>query len=113
MSAPPTGGPQRRAGENADPESAISERVYVVDRISGGVAVLVPDDDTLPDEDVAVAALPPRLSEGAALRVPVHGSTPVWHEAAADPQLRAEREKAARRRLERLAKRDPGGDVVL
>ena len=92
---------------------ACSGRVYVVDRIEGSVAVLVPDDDAFPDEDVPVAVLRVRPSEGDVLRVPLRGDAPVWAEAVADPQLRAERLAAARRRLERLAKRDPGGDVAL
>lgn len=95
------------------PGNADSMRVYVVDRIAEGVAVLVPDDEALPDEDVSVAVLPRRPSEGDVLRVPVRDDALVWTEAVVDPQLRAERMAAAQRRLERLAKRDPGGDVTL
>lgn len=92
---------------------ADSERVYVVDRIEGDAAVLVPDEDALPDQDVPVASLRQRPSEGDVLRVPVRDGAPVWKDALADPQLRAERMAAAQRRLDRLAKRDPGGDVAL
>ncbi len=105
-------GTGRRAAPESRPDPA-PDRLYVVDRIAGDVAVLVPDDDTFPDEDVSIAALPSRPSEGDVLRVPVRDGAPVWQAATADPRSRAERLSAADRRLERLAKRDPGGDVAL
>ena len=67
----------------------------------------------LPDEDVSVATFAQRPTEGDVLRVPLRDGAPVWEEALADPQLRAERLAAAQHRLDRLAKRDPGGDLAL
>lgn len=92
---------------------ADSERLYVVDRIERDAAVLVPDDHALPDEDVSIATFAQRPTEGDVLRVPLRDGAPVWKDALADPQLRADRLAAAQRRLDRLAKRDPGGDLAL
>ncbi len=90
------------------------ERTYVVDRIESGVAAMIPDDEAFAPEDVLVRRLGYRVAEGDVVRVPVgaDGSL-VWSDATADPQQRAERIKEAEARLERLRKRDPGGDVIL
>ena len=93
-------------------------RLYVVDRVEGGVVVLIAEDESgtgAPDDrEVRVGALGIPVSEGDVLRVPVLADgAPSWQQAAADPAVRAERLKQAGERLARLKERDPGGDVVL
>lgn len=93
---------------------SVPERTYVVDRIESGVAAMVPDDDAFAPEDVPVRRFGWRVSEGDVVRVPVRAEGSLaWNEASADPQQRAERIEQAEARLERLKKRDPGGDVIL
>lgn len=90
------------------------ERTYVVDRIEGGVAAMIPDDEVFAPEDVLVRRLGCRVSEGDVVRVPVRADGSLaWNDARADPRRRAERIEQAEARLERLKKRDPGGDVIL
>lgn len=108
------------------------EGVWVVDRIEGAVAVLVRDGDGRQgdvlwedaplkharredgrQEDVPVTLLPARVREGAVLRVPEPGGSPAWAHAAVDDELREARLREAEEVLERLRRRDPGGDVVL
>ena len=91
-----------------------AERIYVIDRFEGPVAVLVPDVEHLPDENVPRSSLPPSASEGDVIRVPLSAEgTPSWYAAAIDPELRRVRLEEARERLDRLKKRDPGGDIAL
>lgn len=95
------------------PAPVVSERVYVVDRIEGGVVVLVPEDDAFPDEEVSADDLGPAVSEGDVVRATVSEGVLGWRDAVLDPLLKAERLKRAEDRLRRLRKRDPGGDIVL
>lgn len=83
-----------------------------MDRVQAGFAVLVGDDNDRPAE-VAVGELPRTAGEGAVLRVPVRGGEPDWSAAVLDEQLRSERLAETRKKLSRLRKRDPGGDVVI
>lgn len=93
---------------------SVPERTYVVDRIESGVAAMIPDDEGLAPEDVLVRRFGYRVSEGDVVRVRVRADGSLaWSDARADPQQRAERIKQAEARLERLKKRDPGGDVIL
>lgn len=89
-----------------------TERVFVVDRVEGGHAVLV--DDGGATVTVATRALPAGAAEGIVLRVPVgpHGQ-PDWKAARVDQAETARRRAEAQDRLRRLRKRDPGGDVAL
>jgi len=88
------------------------ERIWVVDRVEGGVAVLVADDEeeTL---DVPLRVLPPGSREGSALRVGESAGEPLWTSAVLDEEFRLERLKQAEAALDELRKRDPGGDIVL
>lgn len=101
--------------------------VWVVDAISEGIAVLYeaigsevddePDDDgddTTLVVEVAVGLLGDQAVEGAVLRVPL-GSVgePVWERAERDEEAEQERRQWAADALERLRRRDPGGDVSI
>lgn len=88
------------------------ESVWVVDRIESGVAVLIADRDAR-QADVPVAGLPAGVVEGMVLRVPEEDGRPVWSEAVADEEARQARLREAEEVLQRLRRRDPGGDVVL
>lgn len=109
-----------------DPIPAPSDqRLYVVDRVEGGIVVLIAEDvpggtgaladpQVPPDEEVLASALGVPVREGDMLRVPVGADGgPEWSEAAPDPAARAERLSEAEARIARLRKRDPGGDIVL
>ncbi len=87
-------------------------RVWVVDRIESGIALVVRDDDA-GQHDVPVALLPAGIREGAVLRVPEVRGRPIWSRAVADEALRLKRLREAEEVLRRLRRRDPGGDVVL
>ena len=89
-----------------------NERVWVVDRIESGVAVLVRDDDAL-SEDVPMAVLPPGVSEGTVLRVPEVRGQSAWRSSVVDDDARRERLREMEEVLKGLRKRDPGGDLVL
>lgn len=88
------------------------ERLWVVDRIESGIAVLVRDDDTRP-EDVPMLVLPAGVREGAVLRVPEVRGKAAWRSSVVDVKAGRERLREVEEVLERLRKRDPGGDVVL
>lgn len=88
------------------------ESVWVVDRIESRVAVLIADRDGR-QADVPVAGLPAGIAEGTVLRVPEADGRPVWSEAVADEEARQARLREAEEVLQRLRRRDPGGDVVL
>jgi hypothetical protein len=64
--------------------------------------------------DVALSVLPKGTREGSVLRVPVdeRGSLR-WEAAALDEAERRRRLDEARRTLEQLKRRDPGGDLTL
>lgn len=94
-----------------DSTAGRNERVWVVDRIESGIAVLVRDDDAL-SEDVPMAVLPP-VREGTVLRVPEVRSQPAWRSSVVDDEARRERLREMEEVLKGLRKRDPGGDVVL
>lgn len=96
------------------PAPPTTTRIYVVDRIENGVAVLIPDDEAFACEDMPVRKLGRRVSEGDVVRVPVRADgSPAWKDVWVDSDQRVERIEQAEARLERLRKRDPGGDVVL
>ncbi len=88
------------------------ERVWVVDRIELGIAVLVGDDDVL-SEDVPMAVLPPAVREGTVLRVPEVRGQSAWRFSVVDDEARRERLREMEEVLKDLRRRDPGGDVVL
>ena len=87
--------------------------IWVVDRLEGDTASLV-EDDTGTRRDVPRDGLPQDIREGDVLRVPSGASgEPEWAAAAADERIRSERLDEARAALDRLRRRDPGGDVKL
>jgi hypothetical protein len=89
-----------------------AERIWVVDRVEGRIAVLVADDDedTL---DVPLNVLPHGLREGTVLRVTESEGHPLWASAMLDEDLRLRRLRQTETALNELKSRDPGGDIVL
>ena len=89
-----------------------SERIWVVDRIESGAAVLVADkhNEIL---DIPLNILPDELREGSVLRVAEDLSGPLWASASLDEESRLERLAGAEEVLDELRQRDPGGDIVL
>ena len=104
-----------RAGGDGAAGGARPEAVWAVDRIESGVAVLERDGDGREAEvtEVSVRKLPPGTREGSVLRVLEVKGRPDWGAAVLDEELRRARVKEAEAILERLRRRDPGGDVVL
>lgn len=104
------------SGGGGRPEAR--SEVWVVDRLEGPVAVLVEDvaenDGTRAVVEVAAELLGKNAVEGAVLRVPVgRVGEPVWEEAERDTDEEEARLAAGEAAIERLKKRDPGGDVIL
>lgn len=89
-----------------------AERIWVADRFESGIAVLVRDDDAK-TKNVPVPLLPAGTREGTVLRVPEDQGSPVWSHAVVDEEMRSQRLREAEAVLQRLRRRDPGGDVVL
>jgi len=86
---------------------------WVVDRVEGGIAVVVQEDDEIVVE-VGVAELGSLAVEGAVLRVPLGTvGEPVWADAERDPEAEAARRSEGDERIAELQKRDPGGDIKL
>ena len=96
-------------GAGAD---STATRIWVVDRVEPPVAVLVADDDER-QVDVPLSRLPTGARAGAVLRVPEADDGPDWEAARVDEELRRARLQEAEAALERLRRRDPGGDIVL
>ena len=90
----------------------VPSRVYVVDRIEGRTVVLVADDDDA-DVEVPRKQLTVAVQEGTVLRVPLKDGELDWKNAESDPAERARRLEEMRRRMSRLRKKDPGGDLEL
>jgi hypothetical protein len=86
-------------------------RRYAVDRLEGRHAILIGDDDGQPVE-VPLAPLPFRVHEAWVLAVPLdsHGR-PQWERARRDEAEERRRLAEGQARLERLNRRDPGGDI--
>jgi len=93
----------------------MSQRVtFVVDRLEGKMAVLVADSDER-QLDVPRRALPKDgRREGAVLTVELDASgAPDWRTARVDEEEERRRREDSVRQLDRLKKRDPGGDIAL
>ena len=88
------------------------ERLYVIDRLEGDHAVLVGDDgDTI---RLARRELPAGAAEGEVLKVPLDEEDELdWGSANLDRDETRRRRAEAKRVLEELRRRDPGGDVEL
>ena len=88
-------------------------RTFVVDRREGKIVVLVDDEGKTVEVDRA--KLPTRCrQEGAVLRVPLgNGSIPVWRNAVRDRAEEQRRLTELTERLEKLKRKDRGGDVSL
>ena len=92
-----------------------AERILVVDRVEGDTVVLV-DDESGTRLEVLQAELALPVREGDVLRVPLRGTGEPrldWAGAVADEEMTRARLEDARRRLDALRRRDPGGDVTL
>jgi hypothetical protein len=102
-----------RPPESRDTGEATSSAVFVVDRRENKILVLVNDaGDTF---EVDASRFPARCRiEGAVLRVPLGlDSAPVWNKAVRDRIEEKRRLSLLTERLERLRRKDPGGDVSL
>jgi hypothetical protein len=88
-------------------------KVFVVDRREGKLVILVDDDGNT--TEVEAASLPPRCRrEGTVLRVPLGPrSVPLWSKAVSDPAEKKRRLAEAAALLEKLKRKDPGGNVSL
>ncbi len=114
MSRRPPSGDSPSAQDDGSGCGRPERATYVVDRIENRFVVLIPDDERFEDESVPASVLPKGISEGAVLMVPSRGDgTLVWEEAELDEEARLRRLREAQQRLDRLAKRDPGGDITL
>jgi hypothetical protein len=90
-----------------------TRRWYAVDRLEGDRAVLVADDGGEP-VDLPVTSLPLRVREAMVLAVPLDANgRPQWARAERDEGEEQRRLNEGQARLERLKRRDPGGDVSL
>lgn len=88
------------------------DRIYVVDRLEGDVAVLIGDDSKA--VEVRASELPVEVTEGDCLSVPVGADgAEAWERARIDEELGEQRLRENQAVLDELKKRDPGGDVVL
>lgn len=97
---------------SSKPERPTHE-VWVVDRMEEGIAILVEDEGEIVVE-VSAADLGDHAVEGAVLLVPLgEVGEPIWGEAVRAEDEEADRLEDAEGRLDRLRKRDPGGDVDL
>lgn len=106
------GGARARSHEEGAGGLGRPAGIWAVDRIESGVAVLVRDDDERVAE-VPKIEFPTGTREGSVLRVPEPEGNPDWGNAVLDEELRRERLREAEEVLQRLRRRDPGGDVVL
>lgn len=88
-----------------------TDRFFAIDRIDGLRITLVGDDGRR--FTVSPTTLSGGVREGLVLRVPLLANAePDWSRARVDQQETDRRLADARRRLNKLKERDPGGDVV-
>lgn len=86
--------------------------LFAVDRLSGGIAVLVGDDGKT--VEMPSAELPQGLHEGSVLRVRFGlANQPDWSSAVIDKEEEQRRRKEAQRILDEMKRSDPGGDISL
>ena len=88
-----------------------AECFYAVDRLQRKRVVVVGDGGET--REVSRDELPAQLREGDVLRVPLRQGEPDWASARVDEDEMARRRSEAQRLLDRLRRRDPGGDVEL
>jgi hypothetical protein len=92
---------------------AESVRIWAVDRVEGERVVLV-EDASGARVEIGRADLGVPAREGDVLRVPDGmGGAPEWSRAESDADLRRARADEARAAIERLRRRDPGGNLRL
>lgn len=85
---------------------------YAVDRLPGGVVILIGDDRL--SHQVPRADLPSSLEEGSILAVPLEADgRPRWAGARLDPVERRRRLDDLAARRASLTRGDPGGDIEL
>lgn len=108
----PTPDGARSGGRGSAPTDA-SMGMFVIDRREGDVIVII--DDAGRSTDVPSERLPAKVRvEGAVLRVPLDtGGTPRWEDAVRDRGEERRRRAMIAKRIERLGRTDPGGDVEL
>jgi hypothetical protein len=88
-----------------------ARRSYAVDRIEGDRAILIGDHDARSVE-VPVTSLSNRLREGMVLTVPLDArGRPDWGRVEREEGEERRRLAEGKARIERLKRRDPGGDI--
>ncbi len=87
--------------------------LFVVDRREGDVVIVV--DDAGATTEIPADLLRGKMgTEGAVLRVPLStGGAPSWEEAIRDRAEERRRRAAIAKRIQRLGRTDPGGDIEL
>jgi hypothetical protein len=87
-------------------------RYYAVDRVEGDRAILIADGSSDP-VDLPPGLLPFRVREAMVLSVPLDArGRPQWDRAVRDEAEERRRLAEGKARLDRLKRRDPGGDVA-
>ena len=88
-------------------------KLFVVDRREEGLLVVVDDENV--SMDVEAGRLPKSCrAEGAVLRVPLDDDgVPMWEDARRNRAEERRRIAELSKRVERLRRSDPGGDIVL
>jgi hypothetical protein len=85
---------------------------YAVDRLEGGIAVLVSDSGAT--VHMPRVELPTGLREGAVLRVRFGAQNlPDWSSAVVDRPEEERRLREAKQMLDEMKRSDPGGDIKL
>ena len=88
----------------------ITERLYVVDRIEGTIAVLIDDDGR--SASVPLERLPSGVEEGIVLRVILaSANVPNWSHAAIDQTETKRRRREVEELRAKLEDRDPAGGI--
>lgn len=105
--------PAAEAPRDAESVSDARSAVFVIDRREGDMIILENDAGTT--IDVEARHLPRGCrAEGAALRVELApDGSPLWADAVRDRAEERRRQSDASKRIERLRRSDPGGDVDL
>ena len=92
------------------------EAIFVVDRVEGNHIVLIPYEGAGARSELEIvdATRLRQVSEGDVVRVPARAPGKLdWAAATVEPELRQARLKEAEATLNRLRRRDPGGDITL
>jgi sugar/nucleoside kinase (ribokinase family) len=105
---------RRTRGKGTHPSESNTPRVFVVDRREGDRVILVSDGDAATVEIDADELPEDARAEGAVLQVPMTATgEPDWPRAVRDRDEESRRRAALAKRIAKLRRSDPGGDIVL